>query len=1325
MRPEWETRHGGLLALKYLLAIRTDLTCELLPLVFDTIFNGLKDSEDDVSAVAAAALVPVRDTLIEKLPDKVPAVIDFLWDALLEIDELTSSTCDILKLLSSLLIKYQNHDPIVLRKLVPRLWPFLGHTLSSVRKSVIESLLVLTSNDVAWLDITTLADSLRLLYQRCLTESNPEISNLLFTCWSQFISQGSISDLIFASSPYLSCWICLMMHPAKNPIDASFYNVWLVPKRHTSQSSNNSTDRSKDHIHHREIEKQYLGGDECLHEAASERGKNIVFARSQAAKFIGLIAEYLSRFETVQVPTPFESFIKLLLFHINSKSAIQRTCVAWILKEWSNIRAELNTVNGLNLQELPQSLVEKCLDCLTETVNYDELAASYNRLLQDTQDYIATLKHHKIISEDNQFSSKNSMTIDKITELIALNLKTALESSRAKNKSKLLENLEERKRLLQVTCEEYSRYQSNLSLMVLNALSSSLVAWKILPEKFNPIVRPLMDSIKRESNEILQKSAAHHLGLLLELCITNNRTETSSPVTKIINNLVAYLCTDINFTPNLVSPAGIQVITKGLQTGSTSGSCSPSTPVTPDFSNGIISLNTMYKQNERANLKRLNSSNSLKKSIDSVDECNIDSFSEDMEKQNELIRRGATFSLAKIVSHFGKELPEKLPQLWDYINKIEMLSNHVFQVEEKNDLVKAQELINSLQVLEIISPHLDKELHSHLINILPTLCKCLENIFSPVRHIAARCFGVLSTIITSQVMNLVLSSVLDLLGSSCNESRRQGAIEAVHCIVEKLGFSIIPYIVLLIIPMLGRMSDQNDQVRLLATHCFAQLVQLMPLDSNKSDPSLQINSELLAKKQHERHFLEQLMNPKKLDDFKLPIPVKAELRSYQQEGINWLFFLNRYKLHGILCDEMGLGKTLMSICILASDHFLRSEKYQSKKAPDSKPIPSLVVCPPTLTGHWMYEVEKFVDKKYLNPLHYTGPPMERTKLRTKVKNHKKAYNLVIASYDIVRNDIDFFSSLSWNYCILDEGHIIKNGKTKLSKAIKSLSANHRLILTGTPIQNNVLELWSLFDFLIPGFLGTEKQFLTRYSKPILQSRDAKSSSKEQESGVLAMESLHRQSLPFILRRMKDDVLKDLPPKIIQDYYCELSELQSQLYEDFAKSRVRESLECSVNSWDSKPEANTDMNFSHVFQALQYLRKVCNHPKLILTSQHPQYESVLNRLREQNSSLNDINHAAKLCALKQLLLDCGIGTQVSSIIGGTEPVVNQHRVLIFCQLKGMLDIVENDLLKTHMPSVSYLRLDGSIPAGSRHSLVYRFNNDPSIDVLLLTTQVSVR
>jgi TATA-binding protein-associated factor len=187
---------------------------------------------------------------------------------------------------------------------------------------------------------------------------------------------------------------------------------------------------------------------------------------------------------------------------------------------------------------------------------------------------------------------------------------------------------------------------------------------------------------------------------------------------------------------------------------------------------------------------------------------------------------------------------------------------------------------------------------------------------------------------------------------------------------------------------------------------------------------------------------------------------------------------------------MGLGKTLQSICILASKHHERAERRKMADSPDSVHLPSLIVCPPTLTGHWYYEIQKYVEN--LRPVLYTGNSRERSRLLGKLQS----YDVIITSYEVVRNDIANLEGHKWLYCILDEGHVIKNAKTKLTKAVKNIHAQHRLILSGTPIQNNVLELWSLFDFLMPGFLGTESSFNERFGKPILSNRDGKTKTGE-------------------------------------------------------------------------------------------------------------------------------------------------------------------------------------------------------------------------------------
>lgn len=260
---------------------------------------------------------------------------------------------------------------------------------------------------------------------------------------------------------------------------------------------------------------------------------------------------------------------------------------------------------------------------------------------------------------------------------------------------------------------------------------------------------------------------------------------------------------------------------------------------------------------------------------------------------------------------------------------------------------------------------------------------------------------------------------------------------------------------------------------------------------------------------------------------------------------------------------------------------------------------------------------------------YTGNSRDRQRIATKLSS----YDVVITSYEVVRNDIAQLEPVDWHYCILDEGHVIKNARTKLTKSVKRIRAHHRLILSGTPIQNHVLELWSLFDFLMPGFLGSEHSFNERFGKPILSNRDGKS--KNGEAAALALEALHKQVLPFLLRRLKEDVLDDLPPKIVQDYYCELSDMQKSLYDDFSRSNALSSAVSSVQA--SGEEVKSNPGQQHVFQSLQYLRKLCNHPALVLKDDMQAISTALAKVGYQGTDptegLREIHHAPKLLALK--------------------------------------------------------------------------------------------
>ncbi|XP_015108385.1 TATA-binding protein-associated factor 172 [Diachasma alloeum] len=1324
---EWEARHGSLLALKYLLAVRDDLLDQLLPQAFPAVMRGLADPVDDVGAAAASALIPVAPSLPRLLKhEELQAVVARLWELLREQDDLAAASNSFMGLLAAILSLPAARaclSPQPLSKVLPRLWPFLSHSSSSVRKATLQTLQTLTGEDADHFENRkerwgeeggiVLQEALRHVFQRVLIEHVAAIQEVAENVWENLVVRSDLELLLHAACPLVSTWLCLAMQPDYAPFNPSLLNPILTtspPKslpKHTNgdgQSDSSSSSLSISGKSTSEL-KVYIGGIETVPQ--NVRLSNTVRARIMASRMLGLLSKYVVQpapgvVYTPDIPSPALCYARVLLVHLASRSALQRAVVGLTIAHWASLEHP-------HPPSIPDILRDKLLGCLNECVYYDEIAGAFTRLLHESKDYVATLKHYKLsLPVDIDNSGSSVLTLDQIATLAGKPVGTLQVISATgiptpnKLKPKLITELEERRRALEVGATNTAAQQQNLNTMAMAALAGAATMLHCLPEPprpLNPLVKPLMEAIKREEDEDLQKLAAKHLSHLVDLCAER----TPSPNAKITTNLCTFLCSDTEFTPRV-------------------------TDKETDPFDGILTLNNRQRQAERVTYSRGTGVGGSgggrgpgRPPATDIPLEELLAYEEPEAKASRTRRRGATLALTAIAGLIGATLPSRLPHLWDIMVVKNQKKNEIKVDNEGSEVQRERvnNLIFGLQVLEIVSPSLDKSLLSPVLDCLPRLCSLLEHEYKGVRHMAARCIATLAVLDTEKTMDFVVKLVVPLLEARNAEAsthvlaapnevdvRRQGAAEALTCIVDSLGVNVVPYAVLFMVPLLGRMSDQNYAVRLACNATFATLVQLLPLDPGAiSDPP-----NLVEEKAQERKFLEQLLNPRSIPDTQLTIPVAAELRSYQQQGLNWLDFLNRYRLHGVLCDDMGLGKTLQTLCILALDH------HRNTQAP-----PSLVVCPPTLTGHWVYEAEKFFQAEDLSVIQYGGSPPEREKLRPRVSH----YRLVIASYDIVRKDIEFFENVQWNYCVLDEGHIIKNGKTKSAKAAKKLHAYHRLILSGTPVQNDVLELWSLFDFLMPGFLGSEKQFAARYSRPILACREPKAGPKEQEAGALAMEALHRQVLPFLLRRNKEDVLKDLPPKITQDYYCDLSPLQKSLYEDF---KMRNSATLIPNSSPSSTTTNPPRG--QVFEALRYLRNVCNHPKLVLGPRHPLYQTICAQMKQQQTTLGEIEHGAKLPALKQLLLDCGIGQQ-NQMLQKAQPVmdgqaqqqlVSQHRALIFCQLKAMLDIVEKDLLAVHLPSVTYLRLDGGVPATQRHAVVARFNADPSIDVLLLTTQV---
>ena len=1278
----WEVCHGGMIGLRYLVAVRSDLLVKdngLMDGVVEAVMKGLADYDDDVRAVSAATLTPIAKEFVTLRPAALDDLMNIVWDCLSDIrDDLSASTGFVMDLLAKLCsfpevlvamkqnaAKETDHS---FTNLVPRLYPFLRHTITSVRSAVLRALqtfLQIGGQDTrGWVS----GRILRLVYQNLLVERNEVTLNLSLEVWNSLLDCLVEAEDHSQTSEFLEQMhdmLTLAFHPigtSRNPlpIELCFFvkpsgqlygppnpemlkmaaqqNTEPAPKRRRRSEKKEEAPTSAHNV-----DGHMISGDVDLVGVDT-----LIRSRTFAARALA---------RALALHPPLETTLVEIAHALHSHHSTTQMVAGILIEEYArNFTNPLGRV-GRFAGDLISILDTERPDSYADLLPFLRILRSQCQALLNAfrdQGHVPTSKLPSLAAvvqgEDGAGPTAFSVTNG---EAVAGNDFERLKKSLAPaQRITSLQVLNDARTAALQAIDEAKKVKGERDVRIRAAAASALVAIGEVPKKPSALIKGIMDSIKLEENIELQKRAAVSISTLLaHYALTQRR----GPADKITANLMSFYCIDTSETPEFQVNASRRDV--------------------------ILSL---HKEEDR-------------KDYESTE------LYEREARAARITRRGTKEALDQLCQLFGNQLFEKASVLR---SKIELPLRKAFGDEEpidfSGDSESGQEVVDGLSILRALVPNLHIDLHPFIVELMPLVAKALRSSLSVFRYAAAKCFATICSVLKIQGMTMLVEQVLPF-ASSDDPCCRQGAIEVVYHLISVMEDGILPYVIFLLVPVLGRMSDTDNDIRLIATTTFATLVKLVPLEAGIPDPP-GFPESLLKGRDRERKFISQMLDPKKVEPFELPVAIKAELRSYQQDGVNWLAFLNRYHLHGILCDDMGLGKTLQTLCMVASDHHVRAVEFAKTNSSDNRRLPSLIVCPPTLSGHWQQEIQQFAP--FLSCLAYVGPSQDRARL----KDQLGTTDIVITSYDICRNDIDVFASMSWNYCVLDEGHLIKNPKAKTSLAVKRLASNHRLILSGTPIQNNVLELWSLFDFLMPGFLGTEKVFLERFAKPIAASRLSKSHSKEQEAGALAIEALHKQVLPFLLRRLKEEVLNDLPPKILQNYYCDLSDLQKKLFDDFAK---KEKKVLADKAGDDSKEAK-----QHIFQALQYMRKLCNSPSLVVKEDNKQYAAIQASLARQNSSLKDVAHAPKLTALRDLLVDCGIGTDSAD----NNNFVSPHRALIFCQMKEMLDIVANDVLRKLLPSVQYLRLDGSVEAGKRQNIVNQFNTDPSYDCLLLTTSV---
>ncbi|XP_064864020.1 uncharacterized protein LOC115106484 [Oncorhynchus nerka] len=408
---------------------------------------------------------------------------------------------------------------------------------------------------------------------------------------------------------------------------------------------------------------------------------------------------------------------------------------------------------------------------------------------------------------------------------------------------------------------------------------------------------------------------------------------------------------------------------------------------------------------------------------------------------------------------------------------------------------------------------------------------------------------------------------------------------------------------------------------------------------------------------------------------KTPIPflLVGQLREYQHIGLDWLVTMYEKKLNGILADEMGLGKTIQTIALLAH---LACEK--------SNWGPHLIIVPTSVMLNWEMELKRWCPGFKI--LTYYGSQKER-KLKRQGWTKPNAFHVCITSYKLVLQDHQAFRRKSWRYLILDEAQNIKNFKSQRWQSLLNFNSQRRLLLTGTPLQNSLMELWSLMHFLMPHVFQSHREFKEWFSNPLTGMIEG---SQEYNEGLV--KRLHKVLRPFLLRRIKVDVEKQMPKKYEHVVRCRLSKRQRFLYDDFmAQASTRETLASG--------------HFMSVINILMQLRKVCNHPNLF--DPRPIHSPFITKpIVFHTASL--VQRALDVSPFKLQTLH----TLLRRLKEG------QHRVLIFTQMTRMLDVLEQ-FLNYH--GHIYLRLDGSTRVEQRQSLMDRFNADRRIFCFILSTR----
>ncbi|KAK6759347.1 hypothetical protein RB195_021125 [Necator americanus] len=461
-----------------------------------------------------------------------------------------------------------------------------------------------------------------------------------------------------------------------------------------------------------------------------------------------------------------------------------------------------------------------------------------------------------------------------------------------------------------------------------------------------------------------------------------------------------------------------------------------------------------------------------------------------------------------------------------------------------------------------------------------------------------------------------------------------------------------------------------------------RILKVFVEDSNDADFEERLRTTVSSENDDDSNYKELT------ESLRISRQVWDRLYKYQKKGVVWLAGLHEQYVGGILADEMGLGKTIQVIAFLrALDESQNQDNYMNFKGLG----PCLVICPSTLLRQWVNEIHHWMPRCRVAVFHSSGTfKGSKRALLNKMAINRRGGSILVTTYSTFQKHSKLLLPISWHYVILDEGHKIRNAKAQISQTVKQLHTPCRLILSGTPLQNSLPEIWSLMDFVYCGKLNSLDTFTERFAIPITQGGYANATKQQLATAYKCAVVLRDAISPYILRRLKKDVKKslDLPEKNEKVLFCELSSEQRRLYLDYLSSR-----ECR-NIFKGRLDP---------FVGLTLLRKLCNHPDLV--SGGPNRHGDFDEIEDPTKAFGHPERSGKMRVLLQLLT-------IWKEQGG-------EKALVFSQSREMLDILEKRLQND---GFTYLRMDGNTNIGSRQTRVQMFNEDPNIFIFLLTTRV---